>query len=104
MSDELTLPIAVPIATLTTFCRENHITKMSLFGSVLRDDFHADSDIDILVVFEDGHTPGWEFISMEKRLSDIMGRKVDLNTLGFLSDTFRDDVRKQAVAIYERKR
>ena len=56
-----------------------------MFGSVLREDFSQDSDIDVLVEFEEGHTPGLKFFAMERELSELLGRSVDLNTPGFLS-------------------
>jgi hypothetical protein len=67
-----------------------------LFGSVLREDFGPDSDIDVLVEFEEGHVPGLTFFAMERELSEILGRKVDLNTPGFLSRHFRDAVLAEA--------
>lgn len=63
----------------------HHIRRLSLFGSVLRDDFGPASDVDVLVEFEPGHVPGLAFFAMEEELSRIIGRKVDLNTPGFLS-------------------
>jgi len=65
------------------FCRKNHIRKLALFGSVLRSDFRPDSDVDVLVEFEPGHVPGLGFFAMEAELSEILGRKVDLNTPNF---------------------
>ncbi len=72
------------------FCRTHHIRRLSLFGSVLRADFSDASDIDVLVEFEPGHVPGLAFFGMEMELSEILGRKVDLNTPRFLSPYFRD--------------
>ena len=72
---------------IADFCRRHHILKLSLFGSVLRDDFGPHSNVDVLVEFEPGHVPGLAFFSMEEELSKILGRKVDLNTIGFLSPT-----------------
>jgi predicted nucleotidyltransferase len=85
---------------IAEFCRKNHIRRLSLFGSVLRDDFGADSDIDILVEFEDGHVPGLAFFGMEEELSRIMGRKVDLSTPQFLSPYSRDEVLAEAEVQY----
>lgn len=85
---------------IAEFCRKNHIRRLSLFGSVLRDDFDADSDIDVLVEFEDGHVPGLAFFGMEEELSRIMGRKVDLSTPQFLSPYFRDEVLAEAEVQY----
>ena len=78
------------------FCRRHRIRRLALFGSVLRDDFGPDSDVDVLVEFEDGHVPGLAFFSMEAELSRILRRKVDLNTPQFLSRHFRDDVLAEA--------
>ncbi len=94
--------IVIPTEQVTVFCERHHICRLALFGSVLHADFHADSDVDVLVEFEDGHAPGWEFVAMQDELSAIFGRTVDLNTPGFLSDTFRDEVLQAADVIYER--
>ena len=83
------------------FCRRHHIRRLALFGSVLRDDFRPESDVDVLVEFESGHAPGWEFFEMEEELSKIVGRKVDLNTPGFLSRYFRDRVLLEAEVQYD---
>ncbi len=82
------------------FCRNHHIRRLSLFGSVLRDDFGPDSDVDVLVEFEPGHTPGFAFFTMEEELSGILGWKVDLNTPMFLSRYFRDEVLREAEDVY----
>jgi predicted nucleotidyltransferase len=92
--------IAVDRAKLADFCRRNHIVKLALFGSVLRDDFRPDSDVDVLVEFEPGHTPGLAFFSLEDELSELLDRKVDLNTPGFLSRHFRDAVAAEAEVQY----
>ena len=64
---------------LADFCRRHHIRRLSLFGSVLRDDFRADSDVDALVEFEPGHTPGLAIYDIEQELSAVFGgRRVDL--------------------------
>jgi uncharacterized protein len=81
---------------LAEFCRHHHIRRLAFFGSVLRDDFGPESDVDVLVEFEAGHVPGLGFFSMEEELSRILGRKVDLNTPGFLSPHFRDEVLAEA--------
>jgi len=87
---------------IADFCRRHHIQKFSIFGSSLRDDFGPDSDIDILVEFEDGHVPGFAFFEMQDELSEMLGRKVDLNTPGFLSRYFRDNVLEKAEVQYVR--
>jgi len=86
---------------LAGFCRRHHIRRLALFGSALRDDFGPESDLDILVEFEPGHVPGWDFFEMQDELSQALGRRVDLNTPGFLSHYFRDRVLAEAVPYYE---
>ncbi len=96
----MSLQIAVDRDRIAEFCRRNHIRKLSFFGSVLRDDFGPDSDVDVLVEFEPGHTPGLAFFGMEQELSDILGHRVDLNTAGFLSRYFREAVVNEAEPQY----
>ena len=72
--------IDIPKDEIAAFCRRNHIRRMALFGSVLRDDFTPESDVDVLVDFELGQTPGLEFITMQDELSEIFGQQVDLHT------------------------
>ena len=93
--------IEIPQAEIEAFCRKHHIRRLALFGSVLREDFTDESDIDVLVEFEPGHTPGFAFFDMERELSALLGRKVDLNTPGFLSPYFRDDVMREAEVRYD---
>jgi uncharacterized protein len=83
------------------FCKQNHIRRLSLFGSMLRDDFTTESDVDILVEFEVGKTPGLGIISLQDRLSSLLGRVVDLRTVGDLSRYFRDEVLQEMKVIYE---
>ncbi len=86
---------------IAEFCKRNHIRKFSLFGSVLRDDFSHDSDVDVLVEFEEGHEPGLITLSgMEIELSEIIGRKVDLRTPEDLSRYFRKEVVESAEVQY----
>jgi len=92
--------IAVDRQKITEFCRRHHIRRLAFFGSVLRNDFGPESDVDVLVEFEPGHVPGLAFLSMEEELSRILGRKVDLNTPGFLSSYFRDQVLAEAEVQY----
>ena len=92
--------IAVNREKIAEFCRKHHVRKLALFGSVLREDFGPDSDVDVLVEFEPDHVPGLAFFTMENELSEIMGRKVDLNTPGFISDYFRDRVIAEAEVQY----
>ena len=92
--------IAVPRETIADFCRRHHVRRLALFGSVLRDDFRPESDVDVLVEFEPDHTPGLDFFSMQDELSELLGHKVDLNTPGFLSPHFRDRVLAEAEVLY----
>jgi hypothetical protein len=85
-------PIEIPKERIAEFCRRNRIRRLALFGSALRDDFGPDSDVDVLVEFEPGVRVGLRFFTMERELSEILGRKVDLNTPGFLSRYCRDEV------------
>ena len=74
---------------VAAFCRRHHITRLALFGSVLRDDFSPDSDVDVLVEFQAGHVPGLNFVSIERELSGLLhGRKVDMVTPKFLNPAF----------------
>jgi predicted nucleotidyltransferase len=92
---------AVPKTRLAEFCRRNHIRRLSFFGSVLRDDFGPESDIDVLVEFEPGHVPGLRFIRMQDELSDLFGgRRVDLVTPKFLNRRIRDEVLRSAEVQY----
>lgn len=86
--------ILVPQNKIADFCRQNHIRKLSLFGSALREDFGPESDVDVLVEFEPGHVPGFfHLLDLEEELSALFGgRKVDLRTAEDLSRYFRDEV------------
>ena len=87
---------------LTEFCKKNHISKLSVFGSAIRDELQPDSDIDLLVEFEESHVPGlFSIIKMEMELTEILGRKVDLRTPEDLSRYFRDEVIRNAKLQYQ---
>jgi uncharacterized protein len=87
---------------IASFCQRNHIKKLALFGSALTGELRPDSDIDILVEFEDAHVPGLITLAgMEIELTDKLGRKVDLRTPGDLSRHFRDEVLLMAEVQYE---
>ena len=81
--------IPVDKEKIAEFCKRRRIRRLSFFGSVLRDDFGPESDVDTLVEFEPGYTPGFEFFTIESELSEMIGRKVDLNTPNFLGKRFR---------------
>lgn len=92
----------IPLEKLQGFCRKNHIVKLSLFGSALRDELTPESDIDLLVEFDEDHIPGLITLAgMEIELAEIIGRKVDLRTPLDLSRFFRDEVVRQARVQYE---
>ena len=91
----------IPKETLLTFCRKHHIRKLALFGSVLREDFGPESDIDVLVEFHPGHPVGLiRLARIERELSQLAGRKVDLRSPGDLSRYFRDEVLRSAEVQY----
>ena len=96
------LPIPLDREKIAAFCRARGIRKLSLFGSVLRDDFDpARSDVDVLAEFVPGVRPGLKFFGYGEDLAEIIGRKVDFNTEAWLSEYFRDEVVREAVPIYE---
>jgi predicted nucleotidyltransferase len=93
--------VEIPRDKLAEFCRRNGIRKLSFFGSILRDDFRPESDVDVLVEFEPGARTGLRFFAMQIELSEMLGRKVDFNTIGFLSKYFRQQVLAEAEALYD---
>ena len=95
------LRIDVPREALAEFSRRNQIRRLAFFGSVLRDDFRPDSDVDILVEFEEGASVGlFTMVRLEDELSELFGRKVDFRTAGDLSRYFRDEVVESAEVVY----
>jgi uncharacterized protein len=93
--------ISIDREVLASFCRRHHMTRLALFGSVLRDDFRPDSDIDVLVEFQPNHVPGLNFIAMERELSGLLqGRRVDMVTPKFLNVRIRDEVLRSAEPLY----
>ncbi len=72
--------VSIPADRLAAFCRANGIRKLSVFGSALRDDFGSESDIDVLVEFAPGRTPGFRFVGIAAELSELFGRPVDVLT------------------------
>ncbi len=85
---------------IAEFCRAKGIRRLALFGSVLREDFRPDSDIDVLVEFQPGVRVGLAFIRIQDELSALLGRPVDLHTAGRLSKYFRDQVLKEMETLY----
>jgi predicted nucleotidyltransferase len=97
----MAVQIPVDRDQIAAFCRRHHIRRLALFGSVLRDDFSSESDVDVLVEFEPGHVPGFAFIGMQEELAELLGRPVDLSTPGFLSRYIRDRVLREALVLYD---
>lgn len=96
------LPIKIDLEQIARFCRERGIRKLSLFGSVLREDFDPTrSDVDVLAEFLPGVRPGLKFFGYGEELGEIIGHKVDFVTEAWLSPHFRDEVLREAVTLYE---
>ncbi len=93
--------IDIPTAQIEAFCQRHAIRTLSLFGSVIRDDFTPDSDVDVLVEFQPGTRVGFAFFSMARELSKMLGRRVDLNTPQDLSHYYRDEVLAEAQVLYD---
>ena len=85
---------------IAEFCRSHHIRKLSLFGSVLRDDFRPDSDIDVLVTFEPRQVVGLRIVDIEDELAQLLGRRVDLVSEKYLNHRIRDIVLSAAEVQY----
>lgn len=96
----MSLRISVDKEKISEFCKLYHIKKLAFFGSVLRDDFRPESDVDVLVEFDPRHIPGLAFFAIQEELSKILNREVDLHTPHFLSPHFRDLVLNEAEVQY----
>ena len=95
--------IAIPHDEIAEFCQRNHIRRLLLFGSVLRDDFGPASDVDVLVEFDEEARVGlFAMAAMEIELTGIVGHKIDLRTLEELSRYFQQQVIESATLLYER--
>lgn len=95
--------IDIPKDRIAEFCRRHHIRKLALFGSVLREDFSPDSDVDVLVDFEPGHVPGYAFVDMRDELAAIVNLDpdgVDMVTAKFLSPFIRRHVLQDLETLY----
>lgn len=101
----MNLRIDIPDNKIAEFCRRHHIRRLALFGSVLRNDFTPDSDVDILVEFEPGRTPGLEFFTIQDELSEVIGRRVDLYTYNGINSSrnwiLREEILNTAEVQYE---
>ncbi|MDP8240441.1 MAG: nucleotidyltransferase domain-containing protein [Candidatus Hatepunaea meridiana] len=97
------MPIKIPInkRKLTRFCNKHRIRKLWMFGSVLRDDFRDDSDVDMLYEFQTDYYVGWEIVTIEEELSKLFGRKVDLISEKELSQDIREHPYFQSEIIYD---
>jgi uncharacterized protein len=96
------LPIQFDREKIAEFCRTHGIRTLSLFGSVLRNDFDpARSDVDVLAELLPAARPGWDFFGCHEDLEPIIGRKVDLYTPNSLSEYFRREVLREAMTVYE---
>jgi predicted nucleotidyltransferase len=93
--------IHISRAELSSFCRKHRIRRLAFFGSVLRDDFGPESDVDVLVEFDQNAKIGLiKLAGIEIELGELIGRKVVLNTPGFISKYFRDQVLSEAEDLY----
>jgi uncharacterized protein len=97
----LSLHIEVDREGLADFCRQRSIRRLSFFGSVLRDDFSPESDVDVLIEFAPQANVGlFEFVTFQRELSELLGRQVDLHTPASLSHLFRERVVSSAEVAY----
>lgn len=96
--------IVIAKEKIRDFCERHHINRLAIFGSALRDDFSAESDVDVLVDFEPGHVPGFfRLFEMQEELSTLFsGRKIDMRTPEDLSRYFREKVIATAQVQYVR--
>jgi predicted nucleotidyltransferase len=98
------IPLTIPIGAIRVFCERHPIRRLALFGSVLRDDFSPDSDVDVLVEFAPGADVTYlDLVAMQEELAALLGRSVDLLTPGALSPHFREQVLSSAETVYERR-
>ena len=105
MAQGLTTDVPEPLAShrgaVEGLCRRYQVSRLALFGSASREEAREDSDLDLLVFFQPGHTPGMAFFEFQEALHDLLGRPVDLNTPEDLSRLFRDQVLREARVVYE---
>lgn len=98
----MTSNISVDNDMLREFCLHHRIRRLALFGSVLRQDFTPQSDIDVIVEFEPGELVGFIRLgTVEAELSDLLGRAVDLNLQDSLDPAFRDRILAEAEIVYD---
>ena len=98
--------IDIPKREIAAFCQRNRIRRMALFGSVLRDDFGPESDVDVLVEFEPDVRLGWQLFDVSEELGRILGRKADMHTFESIANKqnwlLREEILGSAEALYER--
>ena len=92
--------VQIPLEEIGALRDRHHIRRLRLCGSILRDDFRPERDVDILVEFEPGCVPGFGFVEVQEELSRILGRRVDLHTPASLSRYFVDQILREAEAVY----
>lgn len=95
------LRVVVEPHDLAGTCRRHRIRRLAAFGSVLRDDFRSDSDVDLLVEFEAGHSVGWEIVDVAEDLKRVFGgHDVDLVNPKYLNHRLRDRILSSSVLLY----
>ena len=93
--------VSIDRDAVSAFCQRHHIKRLALFGSVLHEDFGTDSDVDVLVEFQAGHVPGFNFVSIEREFSGLLqGHRVDMVTPKFLNPRIRDQILSSAEPLY----
>ena len=93
--------IQIPDQLLADFCRRHGVTRLSLFGAILREDFRPDSDIDVLVEFAPNTSYSLlDLGGMLMELREMLGREIDLKTPSFLSPRLREQVAREAQVLY----
>ena len=100
--------IEIPTDRIAEFCQRNRIRRLALFGSVLRDDFTPESDVDVLVEFDPGAQVGLAFFTLEDELSDILGQRVDLGTFEGIEESrnwlLKAEILDSAQVVYDQAR
>jgi len=97
----MAIPIDIKQEKIALFCQRRHICRLGFFGSVLRDDFRPDSDVDVLVEFESGYRLGLlELMRMQREFSEMIGREADFRTIEDIGRYMRDRVTAEAEVVY----
>jgi predicted nucleotidyltransferase len=91
----------IPSPALAEVCRRYGVRRLLLFGSFARGEADEESDLDLLVEFFPGRTPGLGFVRLQEELTRLFGRRVDLHTPGSLSPYLREEILKEARPIHE---